>query len=377
VTRKVWGLRRPPLKVVAVDGDNTLWSGIAGEIGPDAVDLSGPRAALAKKLLELRTAGVLLALVSNNDPETVHQVLARKDSLLQAEHFAVISAAWEDKSSRISACAKTLSLGLDSFVFLDDNPVEIAGVRARLPEVMAVTVPPAEELQSFLDNLWALDASATTDEDRMRADFYRHEASRQAFRSEVDDFNSFIESLRLQIDFAPVDAASLERSAQLTRRTNQFNLRPAALDAGALRKLSEAPGSEVWTISVRDRFGDYGQVGLLVLEQRAGALEVMRFMLSCRVLGRGVEAKILGWLADRAEQLGCASVRLIAEHTPRNIPARRLLAALGGGGVDHQRLEVNASPSALHAFRFGEESEPESGANERVAQGEVQSVQRI
>ncbi|HEX6243666.1 MAG TPA: HAD-IIIC family phosphatase, partial [Polyangiales bacterium] len=124
-TRKVWGLRRPPLKVVAVDGDNTLWSGIAGELGPDRVDLSGPRALLARRLLELRAAGVLLVLVSNNDPDTVQQVLERPESLLHAEHFSAISAAWEDKPSRLRAVAQKLSLGLDSFVFLDDNPVEI------------------------------------------------------------------------------------------------------------------------------------------------------------------------------------------------------------------------------------------------------------
>jgi FkbH-like protein len=304
-------------------------------------------------------------------------VLARPDSLLHAEHFSAISAAWEDKPSRLRAVAQKLSLGLDTFVFLDDNPVEIGSMRARLPEVLAVTVPEADELPSFLDNLWALDASAATNEDRMRADFYRQEQSRQAFRSEQDDFASFIESLQLQIDFEPLNAESLERSAQLSRRTNQFNLRPTTLDAGTLRKLSETPGSEVWTLAVRDRFGDYGQVGLLVLAQRPGALEVTRFMLSCRVLGRGVEQRILGWLADRAEQLDCALVKLVAEHTPRNIPARRLLAALGGGGVEHQRLEVNVAPAALRGFRLNEDEGPDTGVHERIPEGDVQRVQQL
>jgi FkbH-like protein len=108
----------------------------------------------------------------------------------------------------------------------------------------------------------------------------------------------------------------------------------------------------VWTVTVRDRFGDYGQVGVLVLRRDGATLEVVNWMLSCRVLGRGVEERLIKWLADRSEQLACTSVVLVAEHTARNIPVRRLLAALGGGEVDSQRLEVVASPARLRELRF-------------------------
>jgi FkbH-like protein len=356
LTRKVWGLRRRPLKVVAVDGDSTLWSGVAGEIGPDAVDLSGPRAALGQKLLALRDAGVLLVLVSNNDDATVRQVLARPDSVLHAEHFSVISAAWDQKHERLARAAETLNLGLDGFVFLDDNPVEIAAVRARLPEVMAVTVPEADELESFLSNLWALDVHAVTNEDRKRALYYREESSRQALRDELEDFSIFVERLGLELEIALLTDDTVERSVQLSRRTNQFNLRPGTLDAHALRAFAERTDAEVWTLSVRDRFGDYGQVGVIGLTYDAHTIEVQFWMLSCRVLGRGVEERMLRWLAERTERLERAELRLIAEHTPRNVPARRLLAALSGGHVDNQRLEARLAPERLRAVRFFERS---------------------
>jgi FkbH-like protein len=373
LTRVVWGLRQRPLKVVAVDGDNTLWGGIAGEIGPEHVELDGARAELARKLLELRSAGVLLVLVSNNDEDTVHEVLKRPESGLHVEHFSAISAGWDAKHQRLSRCASSLGLGLDSFLFLDDNPVEIAAMRAHLPEVMAVTVPQAEALPSFLANLWALDVRAATQEDRRRADSYREEESRKVLRRQLDDFASFVESLRIELEIHPLDEAGIERSVQLCRRTNQFNLRPGSFAGASLPLLAEKPRTEVWTISVRDRFGDYGQVGIIVLAYDAGTVEVVQWMLSCRVLGRGIEERILHWLADRAVTMERAQVALIAEYTPRNIPARRLIAALGGGHVDNQRLSVTLAPERLKALRLLDRGD----ATERAERGGGQDAQGL
>jgi FkbH-like protein len=351
--RNVWSLRRPPLKVVAVDGDNTLWGGIAEEIGPDAVDLTGARSKFAEKLLELRSAGVLLVLVSKNTETTLRAVLGRTDSILRAEHFALISAGWDSKSSRLEQCARSLNLGLSSFVFLDDNPVEIGEVRSRLPMVTAVTVPAVSELAEFLDHLWALDVHATTNEDRRRAELYQTEAQRTALRDRVEDFGAFIDQLKLEVDIRPLDAESLERSIQLGRRTNQFNLRPSVLQRATLDQLMAIPGHEIWTVSVRDRFGDYGQTGVLVLRKEGDVVEVVQWVLSCRVLGRGVEERVLWWLADRTVELECSATLLVAENTPRNEPARRLLAALGDGSIVKPRATV--TPAHLRSFRFWEE----------------------
>ncbi|MEU3516906.1 HAD-IIIC family phosphatase [Streptomyces sp. NPDC006654] len=344
----VWKIRRKAPKVIVVDGDQTLWSGIAGETGPENVDLTGPRALLARRLLQWRSAGVLLALVSNNDEETVHGVLDRPDSLLHREHFAAISAAWEPKWTRILRIAEELRLGLDSFLFLDDNPVEIAGVRAQLPEVLCLTCPEVGELADFVTGLWPMVPRAATTEDAARADLYQQEQVRDAARAQMG-FAEFLENLRLELDVEPVSAATAERTVQLSRRTNQFNLRPRPLDDAGLQRLQQ--DGEVWTATARDRFGAYGQIGVLAVRQDGQALEVVAWMMSCRVLGRGVEDRLLAWLADRADALGCTTVRLVAENTPRNVPARRLVSRLGGGEVDAPRLEAEVAPAQLREFR--------------------------
>ena len=341
-------IRRPPPKVIAVDGDNTLWGGVAGELGPDGVDLTGPYAALTSRLLAWRAAGVLLVLISNNDEPTLRHVLERPDSTLKAGHFAAISAGWEPKSQRLEAVAAGLGLGLDTFLYLDDDPVQVGAMRARLPEVLSIICPPAGDLRAFVTRLWPVVPEPATREDAARAEFYQHEQERAKAREQTS-FAEFLERLRLEVDIEPLSAAAMERSAQLSRRTTQFNLRPAPLDENALVRWQR--DAEVWTVAARDRFGDYGQVGVLVIRQDAGRLEVMAWMLSCRALGRGVEERLLGWLADRADALGCRAVRLIAENTPRNIPARRLVAALDGGDIDRPRLEADIAPPRLRAFR--------------------------
>ncbi|GAA3769228.1 hypothetical protein GCM10022403_000880 [Streptomyces coacervatus] len=344
----VQAVRRPAPKVIAVDGDETLWGGVAGESGPGAVDLTGPRALLARRLLEWRAAGALLVLVSNNDEDTVRAVLDRPDSLLKPEHFSVLSAAWGPKPGRLAEAARTLNLGLDSFLFLDDNPAEIAKVRSALPQVLSVTCPPTPELQAFLGRLWPLVPAAATSEDALRARFYEQERERDTAREQAG-FEEFLDGLELEVDIRPLSAPDVPRAEQLVRRTNQFTLHPRSDDGLDVTRWREH--GEVWTAAARDRFGDYGQIAVLALSADGGQLDVPAWLMSCRALGRGVEERLLQWLADRAEELGCTKIRLTAQRTDRNAPARRLLAALGGGEQDDERLECVVTPEHLRAFR--------------------------
>ncbi|MFI7413890.1 SDR family NAD(P)-dependent oxidoreductase [Streptomyces sp. NPDC049627] len=344
----VQAVRRPAPKVIAVDGDETLWGGVAGEIGPEAVDLTGPRALLARRLAQWRAAGALLVLVSNNDEDTVRAVLDRPDSLLKADHFSVLSAAWGPKPERLAEAARTLDLGLDSFLFLDDNPAEIAKMRAALPQVLSVTCPPHAELPDLLGRMWPLVPAAATAEDTLRARFYEQERERDAVREQAG-FEEFLEQLQLEVDIRALSDADVQRAEQLVRRTNQFTLRARSADGGDVARW-RAQG-EVWTAAARDRFGDYGQIGLLALRREGDQLDVLAWLMSCRALGRGVEERLLQWLAGRAEELDCAKVRLTAEHTPRNTPARRLVSALGGGDPDDDRLETVVTPEQLRGFR--------------------------
>jgi FkbH-like protein len=352
LAQAVRAVLRPAPKVIAVDGDETLWGGVAGEIGPEAVDLTGPRALLARRLLQWRAAGTLLALVSNNDEATVRAVLDRPDSLLKAEHFSVLSAAWGPKPGRLADAATTLNLGLDSFLFLDDNPAEIAKMRAALPSVLSVTCPPTAEMEEFLGRLWPLVPAGATAEDALRARFYEQERERDAVREEAG-FEEFLAGLELRVDIRALSEADVPRAEQLVRRTNQFTLRARSADGKDVARWREQ--GEVWTAAARDRFGDYGQIGLIALRAEGGQLDVPAWLMSCRALGRGVEERLLGWLAGRAEELGCAKVRLTAERTERNAPARRLLAALGGGDQDDERLEAVVAPDQLRAFRSWEQ----------------------
>ncbi|MPY38305.1 HAD-IIIC family phosphatase, partial [Streptomyces adustus] len=344
----VRAVRRPAPKVIAVDGDETLWGGVAGELGPDAVDLTGPRALLARRLLQWRAAGALLVLVSNNDEATVRAVLDRPDSPLGVEHFSVLSAAWDPKPDRLAAAAATLGLGVDSFLFLDDNPAEIAKMRDQLPQVLSVTCPAADELDAFLGRLWPLVPAAATAEDTLRAHFYEQERERDAARAD-GGFEEFLARLELRVDIRELAEEDVPRAEQLVRRTNQFTLRARSADGGDLARWRQR--GEVWTAAARDRFGDYGQIGLIAVRAEGDRLDVLAWMLSCRALGRGVEEHLLCWLADRADALGCTKVRLTAERTERNAPARRVVAALGGGRQDDERLEAVTTPDHLRAFR--------------------------
>lgn len=349
----VAAVRCPHPKVIVVDGDDTLWGGVAGELGPDQVELAGPWALMARRLLAWRAAGVLLVLVSNNDEATLRAVLDRPESLLGVDHFSVISAGWEPKSDRIRSAAGQLNLGLDSFLFLDDNPVQIAEVRAELPEVVSVVVPAGAEVSAFVRRLWPATPRAATAEDAVRAEFYQQEAARRQVRERAG-FADFLATLELEVDIQPLSSATRERSIQLSRRTNQFTVRPVKLDQQALTRAQR--DGEVWTARVRDRFGDYGQVGVLIIRPDNDVLELVAWMLSCRALGRGVEERLLGWLADRAEALGCSKVRLVAERTDRNLPARRLVAELGDADPDSPRLDVLIEPAHLRTFRSWDET---------------------
>ncbi|MFE9320840.1 HAD-IIIC family phosphatase [Nocardia sp. NPDC052278] len=339
----------PAPKVIAVDGDDTLWSGTAGEIGSAAVAFDEPRRALARRLAQWRAAGTLLVLVTNNDDDIVDAILDRPDSPLRRDDFAAISAGWDGKPERLEEVARTLRLGLDSFCYLDDNPVEVARMRAQLPEVLSVTCPPADELEAFITRLWPMVPIAATVEDRARADFYRQEQQRDSARA-ATEFAEFLDRLNLEVEIEPLTEATIERARQLVRRTTQFTL--AAVTVDDLDRWRDE--GELWTATARDRFGDYGLISVLALRKDAGTLWVRGWQLSCRALGRGVEERLLSWCADRADALGCSTVRISVERTARNEPARRLAARMLGETPDEPQLEVSVTPDRLREFRSWE-----------------------
>ena len=276
-----------------------------------------------------REAGKLLVICSKNDEADVNAVFDQGPAMpLTREHFSAWRVNWRPKSENLKSIAQELKLGLDSFIFVDDNPVECAEVEANCPEVLTLQLPEDPALiPEFLDHCWAFDQLKTTAEDRSRTEMYRQNRQREEFQAQAMSFADFIAELELEVQIAPALPAQLARVAQLTQRTNQFNVSGKRRTESELRQLGE--GREVWTVSVKDRFGDYGLVGAMIFETRDQAIVVDSFLLSCRALGRGVEHQMLAELGKRARQRGAQWVDVPFERLPRNQPALDFLESVG------------------------------------------------
>ncbi len=313
----------PPIKVIVVDCDNTLWRGVCAEQGPQGVEVTPSHRALQAWLVAQVDAGRLVCLASRNEPADVDAVFAQNAGmLLRPEHVVARRIGWQPKSESVRALADELRLGLDSVVFIDDNPVECAEVQARCAGVQVLQLPDEAGIAPWLDHLWTLEPVARTDT-LARTRQYREEGERAALRATSGDFQAFLDALELQVRIAPPGDDEWERVAELSRRTNQFNLAPQPRTAAHFRAL--APTALCLAVHVADRLGDYGLTGVLVCEAGARSLRVDAWMLSCRVLGRGVEHRVLAGLGDVATTAGCDDIVFAFERSARNAPALSFL----------------------------------------------------
>jgi FkbH-like protein len=325
IARKVHALRVPAHKVLVLDCDQTLWRGVVGEDGVDGIAITPAFAAVQEFALRAQAQGVLVCLASRNAERDVLDVLEKRpDMILKPEHIVAHRINWEPKPANVASLARTLNLGLESFVFIDDNPVECAAMRAELPEVVTLQLPAEDDIPRFLANLWTFDRLSVTEEDGRRTAMYRENALRDQSERAATDMAAFIASLDLEVDTGPPAADEWARLAQLTQRTNQFNFRPTRRSEPEMRGLARR-GAEVLRVRVRDRFGDYGLVGLVVADAVGEALVVDTFLLSCRVLARGVEHTILRRLAELAAERRLVRIDLTYIPTARNEPARAFI----------------------------------------------------
>lgn len=323
LARTVAGLVLPPPKVIVVDCDNTLWRGVCAEQGPQGVEVTPSHRALQAWLVAQVDAGRLVCLASRNEPSDVDAVFAQNAGmLLRPEHVVARRIGWQPKSESVRALADELRLGLDSVVFIDDNPVECTEVQARCAGVQVLRLPEEAEIAPWLDHLWTLEPVPRTDT-LSRTRQYREEGERAALRATSSDFQVFLDALELQVRIEPPGDDEWERVAELSRRTNQFNLAPQPRTAAHFRAL--APAAQCLAVHVADRFGDYGLTGVLVYRVEARSLRVDAWMLSCRVLGRGVEHRVLDGLGDVAATAGCDDIVFAFERSARNAPALTFL----------------------------------------------------
>lgn len=328
IARKIYAIKHPPHKVIVLDCDNTLWSGVVGEDGIQGIDLSPTWQAIQAFMVQQQQAGMLLCLCSkNNEPDVLQVFEQRQDMVLKLNHLVAWRINWLPKSENIQSLAAELNLGLDSFIFIDDNPVECAEVRANCPEVLTLQLPIESDVQQFLNHLWAFDHLHTTEEDTHRTVLYQQNLERQRFQQQTMTMESFLSGLEMTIAIEAMTAAQLSRVAQLTQRTNQFNFTTIRRTEAELQQLIQA-GTECRTVTVRDRFGDYGLVGVMLFSHDSHAVNLDSFLLSCRVLGRGVEHQMVRYLGQYADEHGLSQVRLNYVPTPKNYPALRFLETI-------------------------------------------------
>ena len=330
ICRKIHARRQTPYKVIVLDCDETLWKGVCGEVGPLGIEIDAGRKSLQEFVIGQRAAGMLLCLCSKNNQEDVDDVFRRRlDMPLRPEHITAARINWQPKPANLRELASELQLGLDSFIFIDDNPLECEQVKASCPEALTLSLPHSSEaIPQFLANVWAFDKQRITEEDRKRGSYYHQNRERDRFLQQAPSLESFLAGLELRIDISSLSTEQLPRVAQLMQRTNQFNCTSLRRSEDQIRQLWQAGELECLTITVGDRFGDYGLVGAMAWRVIGQALEVDTFLLSCRVLGRGVEHRMLRKLGEIAQARCLARVDVQYVPSKKNSPAFSFLESV-------------------------------------------------
>jgi FkbH-like protein len=323
-------------KVVAVDLDNTLWGGVIGEDGMTGIQLGSeyPGAAyqeLQRALLDLSNRGVLLAVCSKNNAEDASEALEKHPGmLLRPKHFAALRVNWNDKSQNLREIASELNIGIDAMALVDDNPVERKHIRAALPEVAVIELP--EDSMAFaaaLRDCPLFERLTLSEEDRQRSSYYAAERERKELEQTFSTKEEFYESLAQEAEIALVAPATLTRVAQLTQKTNQFNLTTHRYTEQQISEIAGHSTRGVWSIRVRDCFGDNGLVGVAITHDRDETCEIDTFLLSCRVIGRTVETAFLAHLVQRARERQLRIMQGWFLPTKKNAPARDFYANHG------------------------------------------------
>jgi amino acid adenylation domain-containing protein/FkbH-like protein/FkbM family methyltransferase len=324
--KQLVGSLSQPIKLIVVDCDNTLWQGACAELGTEGIQITPAHLMLQKKLINMHDAGIIICLCSKNELNDVMNVFEqRKDMLLQLKHLVSWKINWDSKDQNIRLLSEKLNIRPENILFLDDNPVECAQVKSALPDVTVITIPQTDEqLKKFCELFWIFNATAKTQEDTTRHHLYRAHLQREELRDQSFSLSDFIKSLNLQITIEAMTEESIDRIAQLSERTNQFNLTAEIVSIEKLRQLTN-DNRHCLQVHVRDRFGDYGMVGVMIYSLHHAVLRVETFLLSCRVLGRGIELSMLQHLGLIAEKATISVLEIAFCQSKRNEPAKRFL----------------------------------------------------
>lgn len=349
-------------KALVLDLDNTLWGGVVGDDGPEHLAL-GPEtpkgavfSAFQQYCKELKDMGVVLGINSKNDEANARAGLAHPDSVLHAEDFACIKANWEPKDRNLRAMAQELCLGADSFVFVDDNPAERALVQAGMPDAAVPDPGTPEQYVRVLDHLGYFEAAGLSAEDLARADQYRARAQAAAQQDSFVDYGQYLDSLQMEARFTGFAPVYVQRIAQLTNKSNQFNLTTLRCTEGDIQRMAADPAYVCLAGRLADKFADNGIVTVAAAQQQGDALHIRLWLMSCRVLKRGLEDAVRTALLRAARERGVRELVGYYYPTPQNGMVQNLYASLGfaaagatdNGGTVWRLAVADAADSPLH-----------------------------
>ncbi len=338
ITDIVLAARGRAVKCVVVDLDNTLWGGIVGDDGVDGIELSshGDGEAFHRFqsfLLGLKKRGILLCVCSKNEHSAaIKPFEEHPEMVLRKDDITIFVANWENKAENIKRIRESLEIGYDSIVFLDDNPFERNSVRAILPDVIVPELPedPADYIKA-LSELNLFETTGVSAEDSGRADLYRAEFERRSVGSTFSNFDEYLESLNMTIEVARFAPSRLGRIAQLLQRSNQFNLTTHRYNERECETMMQDANCIPLYGCLRDRFGDHGLISIIVArpDPAAGVLEITDWLMSCRVLARGVEEHLMNYVVGEAARLNLEVVAGTYIPTAKNAMVRDFFAKFG------------------------------------------------
>jgi FkbH-like protein len=325
-------------KCIVLDLDNTLWGGIIGEDGFDRIDLSLKPPGMAfmefqRVLLALYQRGVILAINSrNNEDEALRAIRDHPFMVLREEHFATMKINWSDKISNMKEIAQELNIGLDSIVYFDDDPINRELMSKAIPQIKTVDLPDDPSLYaSTLMQINDFNTLVMTNEDRNRGEMYRQEHKRTELKRSSSNLEDFLKQLEIRVTMKKVNNFTIPRIAQLTLKTNQFNLTTRRYQEEDVETLAQDHTKLIGCAQTQDKFGDNGITGVYIVNKNHVDKEwfIDTFLLSCRVMGRGIEDAMMGYILSKAKEEGVTKVKAEFIPTKKNKPCEQLLPNFG------------------------------------------------
>ena len=343
------------MKCVVVDLDNTLWGGIVGDDGLSNIQIGelGIGRVFSEFqawLRELKKRGVLLVVCSKNDETIAREpFLKHHEMLLKLDDFALFVANWEDKATNIRKIQQTLNIGMDSMIFIDDSPFERDLVRSLIPEIIVPELPddPADYI-SYMQSLNLFEVASFSDADTNRTNQYRLEAQRDAIRLQYEDYDEYLQSLEMKAKAEPFSEFYIPRIVQLTQRSNQFNLRTVRYTEMEIIEAAKDPNRITLYFTLKDKFSDYDLISVAIMQKQSNrSLFIETWLLSCRVLKRGMEEFIINKIVDVAKQNGFATITGEYIRTPKNSMVADIYEKLG-----LMRTNENTFVTEVSSFKY-------------------------